>query len=174
MTDLQNVQPSRHTAADGTELYFNKPTFVASYTNATPTLEGGYKTTTQNGTPFEARITKKLISNATNKKVTLDTWNYVPGNNSAFAGDAWTQWNVGKNHHNKFGDPSFLGIMWVDIDTGITYNSETQTYTGDTSKVIYVTPCVEVTDFSGNTHYSYYYGESRAYSVDQLIAADNN
>lgn len=172
MTDLQNVQPSRHTAADGTELYFNKPTFVASYTNATPTLEGGYKTTTQNGTPFEARIAKKLISNGTNNKVTLDTWNYVPGNNSAFANDAWTLWNAGKNHHNKNGDSSFLGIMWVDIDTGITYNSETNKLVGDTSKVIYVTPCIEVTDKSGSTHYSYYYGESRAYSVAQLLEAD--
>lgn len=172
MTDLQNVQPSRHTAADGTELYFNKPTFVASYTNATPTLEGGYKTTTQNGTPFEARIAKKLISNGTNNKVTLDTWNYVPGNNSAFANDAWTIWNAGKNHHNKNGDSSFLGIMWVDIDTGITYNSETNKLDGDTSKVIYVTPCIEVTDKSGSTHYSYYYGESRAYSVAQLLEAD--
>lgn len=172
MTDLQNVQPSRHTAADGTELYFNKPTFVASYTNATPTLEGGYKTTTQNGTPFEARIAKKLISNGTNNKVTLDTWNYVPGNNSAFANDAWTLWNAGKNHHNKNGDSSFLGIMWVDIDTGITYNSETNKLDGDTSKVIYVTPCIEVTDKSGSTHYSYYYGESRAYSVAQLLEAD--
>ncbi len=168
---LEDLQPTAHTADDGTELYFNKPTFVASYTNATPTLEGGYKTTTQNGTPFEARVAKKLVSNGTNKKVTLDTWNYVPGNNANFSTDAWTQWNNGKNHHNKNGDSSFLGIMWVDIDTGITYDSATG-FTGDTSKVIYVTPCVEVTDKSGDTHYSYYYGESRAYSVAQLLEAD--
>lgn len=172
MADSENLQPTNHTAADGTELYFNKPTFVASYTNATPTLEGGYKTTDKNGTPFEARVAKKLVCNATNKKVTLDTWNYVPGNNSAFANDAWTLWNTGKNHHNKNGDSTFLGIMWVDIDTGITYNPDTNELVGDTSKVIYVTPCIEVTDFSGSTHYNYYYGESRAYSVAQLLAAD--
>lgn len=172
MADSENLQPSSHTAADGTELYFNKPTFVASYTNATPTLEGGYKTTDKSGTPFEARVAKKLVCNGTNKKVTLDTWNYVPGNNSAFANDAWTKWNTGKNHHNKNGDSSFLGIMWVDIDTGITYDPNTNKLVGDTSKVIYVTPCIEVTDKSGNTHYSYYYGESRAYSVAQLLAAD--
>ncbi len=172
MADSENLQPTNHTAADGTELYFNKPTFVASYTNATPTLEGGYKTTDKNGTPFEARVAKKLVCNATNKKVTLDTWNYVPGNNSAFANDAWTLWNTGKNHHNKNGDSTFLGIMWVDIDTGITYNPDTNELVGDTSKVIYVTPCIEVTDRSGSTHYNYYYGESRAYSVAQLLAAD--
>lgn len=172
MVDSENLQPTNHTAADGTELYFNKPTFVASYTNATPTLEGGYKTTDKNGTPFEARVAKKLVCNGTNKKVTLDTWNYVPGNNSAFANDAWTLWNTGKNHHNKNGDSTFLGIMWVDIDTGITYNPDTKELVGDTSKVIYVTPCIEVTDFTGSTHYNYYYGESRAYSVAQLLAAD--
>ena len=169
---LNKLQPTSHTAADGEELYFNAPTFVASYTNATPTLEGGYKTTNQNGTQFEARIAKKLISNGTNKKVTLDTWNYVPGNNSAFANDAWTLWNAGKNHHNKNGDSSFLGIMWVDIDTGITYDSETGKFVGDTSKVIYVTPCIEVTKGADRTHNSYYYGESRAYSVAQLLEAD--
>lgn len=172
--NLNKLQPTSHTSANGEELYFNAPTFVASYTNATPTLEGGYKTTNQNGTKFEARVAKKLVSNGTNKKVTLDTWNYVPGNNSAFANDAWTQWNIGKNHHNKNGDSSFLGIMWVDIDTGITYDSETGKFVGDTSKVIYVTPCIEVTNGSGisATHNSYYYGASRAYSVDQLLAAD--
>lgn len=170
--DLNKLQPTSHTAADGEELYFNAPTFVASYTNATPTLEGGYKTTDKNGTPFEARVAKKLVCNATNKKVTLDTWNYVPGNNSDFANDAWTQWNAGKNHHNKNGDSSFLGIMWVDIDTGITYDSKTGEFVGDTSKVIYVTPCIEVTKGTARTHNSYYYGESRAYSVDQLLAAD--
>lgn len=170
--DLNKLQPTSHTAADGEELYFNAPTFVASYTNATPTLEGGYKTTDKNGTPFEARVAKKLVCNATNKKVTLDTWNYVPGNNSAFANDAWTLWNAGKNHHNKNGDSSFLGIMWVDIDTGITYDSKTGTFDGDTSKVIYVTPCIEVTKGADRTHNSYYYGESRAYSVAQLLKAD--
>lgn len=170
--NLNKLQPTSHTAADGEELYFNAPTFVASETNATPTLEGGYKTTDKNGTKFEARVAKKLVSNGTNKKVTLDTWNYVPGNNSAFANDAWTQWNAGKNHHNKNGDSSFLGIMWVDIDTGITYDSETGNFVGDTSKVIYVTPCIEVTKGDKRDHYSYYYGESRAYSVDQLLEAD--
>lgn len=170
--NLNKLQPTSHTAADGEELYFNAPTFVASYTNATPTLEGGYKTTNQNGTQFEARVAKKLVSNGTNNKVTLDTWNYVPGNNSAFANDAWTLWNAGKNHHNKNGDSSFLGIMWVDIDTGITYDSETGKFVGDTNKVIYVTPCIEVTKGVARTHNSYYYGESRAYSVAQLLEAD--
>ena len=76
-----DLQPTVHTAADGTELYFDKPAFVASSINATPTLEGGYKSNNKmgsNGT-YDANLTKKLVCNATNTKTTVDSWDYFMG-----------------------------------------------------------------------------------------------
>lgn len=174
-----DLQPTVHTAADGTELYFDKPAFVASSINATPTLEGGYKSNNKmgsNGT-YDANLTKKLVCNATNTKTTLDSWDYIKGN---INNDLWSNWiaNGAYSTANVSGSNKYVGIMWTNIDTGVNINDvytdyENMVFSDYAKQVIYVTPCIEVLKGSASgEHYTYYYGESRAFSIEQLIKAD--
>lgn len=174
-----DLQPTVHTAADGTELYFDKPAFVASSINATPTLEGGYKSNNKmgsNGT-YDANLTKKLVCNATNTKTTLDSWDYIKGN---INNDLWNNWiaNGAYSTANVSGSNKYVGIMWTNIDTGVNINDvytdyKNMVFSDYAKQVIYVTPCIEVLKGSASgEHYTYYYGESRAFSIEQLIKAD--
>ena len=174
-----DLQPTVHTAADGTELYFDKPAFVASSINATPTLEGGYKSNNKmgsNGT-YDANLTKKLVCNATNTKTTLDSWDYIQGN---INDGLWSNWiaNGAYSTANVSGSNKYVGIMWTNIDTGVNIKDvytdyENMVFSDYAKQVIYVTPCIEVLKGSASgEHYTYYYGESRAFSIEQLIRAD--
>ena len=174
-----DLQPTVHTAADGTELYFDKPAFVASSINATPTLEGGYKSNNKmgsNGT-YDANLTKKLVCNATNTKTTLDSWDYIQGN---INDGLWSNWiaNGAYSTANVSGSNKYVGIMWTNIDTGVNIKDvytdyENMVFSDYAKQVIYVTPCIEVLKGSASgEHYTYYYGESRAFSIEQLIKAD--
>ncbi len=180
-----DLQPTEHTAADGEELYFDTPAFVASSINATPTLEGGYKSNNKlgkNGT-YNANLTKKFICNATNTKTTVDSWDYISG---SIQDGLWSKWitNGAYSTANVKGSNKYVGIMWTNIDTGVNINDVYTNYdASDASniifsdyakQVIYVTPCIEVLKGSSSSgeHYTYYYGESRAFSIEQLIKAD--
>ncbi len=180
-----DLQPTDHTASDGEELYFDKPAFVASSINATPTLEGGYKSNNKlgkNGT-YNANLTKKFICNATNTKTTIDSRDYISG---GIQDGLWSKWitNGAYSTANVKGSNKYVGIMWTNIDTGVNINDVYTNYdAADASniifsdyakQVIYVTPCIEVLKGSSSTgeHYTYYYGESRAFSIEQLIRAD--
>ena len=68
--------------------------------------------------------------------------------------------------------------MWTNIDTGVNIKDvytdyENMVFSDYAKQVIYVTPCIEVLKGSASgEHYTYYYGESRAFSIEQLIKAD--
>lgn len=174
-----DLQPTVHTAKDGTELYFDKPAFVASTINATPTLEGGYKSNNKmgkNGT-YDANLTQKLTCNATNTKTVLNANDYIQGK---IADNLWDKWIINGKYGtaNQKTTDNYVGIMWTNIDTGVNINDVYRDYASlsftDAAKtVFYVTPCIEVLRGTARgAHETYYYGASRAFSIEQLIRAD--
>ena len=177
-TSGNDLQPTVHTAKDGTELYFNHPAFVASPINATPTLEGGYKSNEK----YNANLTQKLFRNDAGKKtILIDANDYIRGK---FPNDLWDKWIFNGNYRdaNQKTTDKYVGIMWTNIDTGVNINDVYSNYDSNyknlsfkpaAQKVFYVTPCIEVCrESDSGDHETYYYGVSRAFSIEQLIRED--
>lgn len=186
--DRNNLQPIQASDANSSlsSLYYNKPTFVASKLNATPTLEGGYKATVNKGNiaakNFDARVVKKIICNDDEKNTfTIDIYDYISGNVKD-ENDIWLKFinsnPVYKNANNSK-STTYVSFMWTNIDTGLTLdkisNADGSDYSDVAKEVLFVTPCIELTkDLAGNDHDSYYYGASRGFSIASLDAKDGN
>lgn len=186
--DRNNLQPIQASDANSSlsSLYYNKPTFVASKLNATPTLEGGYKATVNKGNiaakNFDARVVKKIICNDDEKNTfTIDIYDYISGNVKD-ENDIWLKFinsnPVYKNANNSK-STTYVSFMWTNIDTGLTLdkisNADGSDYSDVAKEVLFVTPCIELTkDLAGNKHDSYYYGASRGFSIASLDAKDGN
>lgn len=186
--DRNNLQPIQASDANSSlsSLYYNKPTFVASKLNATPTLEGGYKATVNKGNiaakNFDARVVKKIICNDDEKNTfTIDIYDYISGNVKD-ENDIWVKFinsnPVYKNANNSK-STTYVSFMWTNIDTGLTLdkisNADGSDYSDVAKEVLFVTPCIELTkDLAGNEHDSYYYGASRGFSIASLDAKDGN
>lgn len=184
--DRNNLQPIQASDANSSlsSLYYNKPTFVASKLNATPTLEGGYKATVNKGNiaakNFDARVVKKIICNDDEKNTfTIDIYDYISGNVKDEK-DIWVKFinsnPVYKNANNSK-STTYVSFMWTNIDTGLTLAdiSNGSGYSNAAQEVLFVTPCIELTmDQAGNDHDSYYYGASRGFSIASLDAKDGN
>lgn len=186
--DRNNLQPIQASDANSSlsSLYYNKPTFVASKLNATPTLEGGYKATVNKGNiaakNFDARVVKKIICNDDEKNTfTIDIYDYISGNVKD-ENDIWLKFinsnPVYKNANNSK-STTYVSFMWTNIDTGLTLdkisNADGSDYSDVAKEVLFVTPCIELTkDLAGNEHDSYYYGASRGFSIASLDAKDGN
>lgn len=186
--DRNNLQPIQASDANSSlsSLYYNKPTFVASKLNATPTLEGGYKATVNKGNiaakNFDARVVKKIICNDDEKNTfTIDIYDYISGNVKD-ENDIWLKFinsnPVYKNANNSK-STTYVSFMWTNIDTGLTLdkisNADGSDYSDVAKEVLFVTPCIELTmDQAGNDHDSYYYGASRGFSIASLDAKDGN
>lgn len=184
--DRNNLQPIQASDANSSlsSLYYNKPTFVASKLNATPTLEGGYKATVNKGNiaakNFDARVVKKIICNDDEKNTfTIDIYDYISGNVKD-ENDIWLKFinsnPVYKNANNSK-STTYVSFMWTNIDTGLTLAdiSNGSGYSNAAQEVLFVTPCIELTmDQAGNDHDSYYYGASRGFSIASLDAKDGN
>lgn len=184
--DRNNLQPIQASDANSSlsSLYYNKPTFVASKLNATPTLEGGYKATVNKGNiaakNFDARVVKKIICNDDEKNTfTIDIYDYISGNVKD-ENDIWLKFinsnPVYKNANNSK-STTYVSFMWTNIDTGLTLdkisNADGSDYSDVAKEVLFVTPCIELTkDLAGNEHDSYYYGASRGFSIASLDKQD--
>lgn len=186
--DRNNLQPIQASDANSSlsSLYYNKPTFVASKLNATPTLEGGYKATVNKGNiaadNFDARVVKKIICNDDEKNTfTIDIYDYISGNVSD-ENDIWVKFinsNAAYKNANNSKSTTYVSFMWTNIDTGLTLaeisNADGSGYSNAAQEVLFVTPCIELTkDQAGNDHDSYYYGASRGFSIASLDAKDGN
>lgn len=186
--DRNNLQPIQASDANSSlsSLYYNKPTFVASKLNATPTLEGGYKATVNKGNiaadNFDARVVKKIICNDDEKNTfTIDIYDYISGNVSD-ENDIWVKFinsNAAYKNANNSKSTTYVSFMWTNIDTGLTLaeisNPNGSDYSDVAKEVLFVTPCIELTmDQAGNDHDSYYYGASRGFSIASLDAKDGN
>lgn len=186
--DRNNLQPIQASDANSSlsSLYYNKPTFVASKLNATPTLEGGYKATVNKGNiaakNFDARVVKKIICNDDEKNTfTIDIYDYISGNVSD-ENDIWVKFinsNAAYKNANNSKSTTYVSFMWTNIDTGLTLdkisNADGSDYSDVAKEVLFVTPCIELTkDLAGNEHDSYYYGASRGFSIASLDAKDGN
>lgn len=186
--DRNNLQPIQASDANSSlsSLYYNKPTFVASKLNATPTLEGGYKATVNKGNiaadNFDARVVKKIICNDDEKNTfTIDIYDYISGNVSD-ENDIWVKFinsNAAYKKANNSKSNTYVSFMWTNIDTGLTLdkisNADGSDYSDVAKEVLFVTPCIELTkDLAGNEHDSYYYGASRGFSIASLDAKDGN
>lgn len=186
--DRNNLQPIQASDANSSlsSLYYNKPTFVASKLNATPTLEGGYKATVNKGNiaadNFDARVVKKIICNDDEKNTfTIDIYDYISGNVSD-ENDIWVKFinsNAAYKNANNSKSTTYVSFMWTNIDTGLTLdkisNADGSDYSDVAKEVLFVTPCIELTmDQAGNDHDSYYYGASRGFSIASLDAKDGN
>lgn len=186
--DRNNLQPIQASDANSSlsSLYYNKPTFVASKLNATPTLEGGYKATVNKGNiaakNFDARVVKKIICNDDEKNTfTIDIYDYISGNVKD-ENDIWLKFinsnPVYKNANNSK-STTYVSFMWTNIDTGLTLdkisNADGSDYSNAAQEVLFVTPCIELTkDLAGNEHDSYYYGASRGFSIASLDTQDQH
>lgn len=186
--DRNNLQPIQASDANSSlsSLYYNKPTFVASKLNATPTLEGGYKATVNKGNiaakNFDARVVKKIICNDDEKNTfTIDIYDYISGNVSN-ENDIWVKFinsNPAYKKANNSKSTTYVSFMWTNIDTGLTLdkisNADGSDYSDVAKEVLFVTPCIELTpDVAGTKHDSYYYGASRGFSIASLDAKDGN
>lgn len=186
--DRNNLQPIQASDANSSlsSLYYNKPTFVASKLNATPTLEGGYKATVNKGNiaakNFDARVVKKIICNDDEKNTfTIDIYDYISGNVKD-ENDIWLKFinsNPAYKNANNSKSTTYVSFMWTNIDTGLTLdkisNADGSDYSDVAKEVLFVTPCIELTkDLAGNEHDSYYYGASRGFSIASLDAKDGN
>lgn len=186
--DRNNLQPIQASDANSSlsSLYYNKPTFVASKLNATPTLEGGYKATVNKGNiaakNFDARVVKKIICNDDEKNTfTIDIYDYISGNVKD-ENDIWLKFinsNPAYKKANNSKSNTYVSFMWTNIDTGLTLdkisNADGSDYSDVAKEVLFVTPCIELTtDQAGNDHDSYYYGASRGFSIASLDAKDGN
>lgn len=184
--DRNNLQPIQASDANSSlhSLYYNKPTFVASKLNATPTLEGGYKATVNKGNiaaeNYSARVVKKIICNDDEKNTfTIDIYDYISGNVSD-ENDIWVKFinsNAAYKNANNSKSTTYVSFMWTNIDTGLTLAdiSNGSGYSNAAQEVLFVTPCIELTmDQAGNDHDSYYYGASRGFSIASLDAKDGN
>lgn len=186
--DRNNLQPIQASDANSSlsSLYYNKPTFVASKLNATPTLEGGYKATVNKGNiaadNFDARVVKKIICNDDEKNTfTIDIYDYISGNVSD-ENDIWVKFinsNAAYKNANNSKSTTYVSFMWTNIDTGLTLaeisNANGSGYSNAAQEVLFVTPCIKLTkDQAGNDHDSYYYGASRGFSIASLDAKDGN
>lgn len=186
--DRNNLQPIQASDANSSlsSLYYNKPTFVASKLNATPTLEGGYKATVNKGNiaakNFDARVVKKIICNDDEKNTfTIDIYDYISGNVSD-ENDIWVKFinsNPAYKKANNSKSNTYVSFMWTNIDTGLTLaqisNADGSDYSDVAKEVLFVTPCIELTkDLAGNDHDSYYYGASRGFSIASLDTQDQN
>lgn len=184
--DRNNLQPIQASDANSSlsSLYYNKPTFVASKLNATPTLEGGYKATVNKGNiaadNFDARVVKKIICNDDEKNTfTIDIYDYISGNVSD-ENDIWVKFinsNAAYKKANNSKSNTYVSFMWTNIDTGLTLdkisNADGSDYSDVAKEVLFVTPCIELTkDLAGNEHDSYYYGASRGFSIASLDKQD--
>lgn len=184
--DRNNLQPIQASYANSSlsSLYYNKPTFVASKLNATPTLEGGYKATVNKGNiaakNFDARVVKKIICNDDEKNTfTIDIYDYISGkeNNEK---DIWVKFinsNPAYKKANNSKSTTYVSFMWTNIDTGLTLdkisNADGSDYSDVAKEVWFVTPCIELTpDVAGTKHDSYYYGASRGFSIASLDTQD--
>lgn len=184
--DRNNLQPIQASDANSSlsSLYYNNPTFVASKLNATPTREGGYKATVNNGNiaahNFAARVVKKIICNDDEKNTfTIDIYDYISGNVSD-ENDIWVKFinsNAAYKNANNSKSTTYVSFMWTNIDTGLTLAdiSNGSGYSNAAQEVLFVTPCIELTtDQAGDKHDSYYYGASRGFSIASLDAKDGN
>lgn len=184
--DRNNLQPIQASDANSSlsSLYYNKPTFVASKLNATPTLEGGYKATVNKGNiaaeNYSARVVKKIICNDDEKNTfTIDIYDYISGNVSD-ENDIWVKFinsNAAYKNANNSKSTTYVSFMWTNIDTGLTLAdiSNGSGYSNAAQEVLFVTPCIELTtDQAGDKHDSYYYGASRGFSIASLDAKDGN
>lgn len=186
--DRNNLQPIQASDANSSlsSLYYNKPTFVASKLNATPTLEGGYKATVNKGNiaakNFDARVVKKIICNDDEKNTfTIDIYDYISGNVSD-ENDIWVKFinsNPAYKKANNSKSNTYVSFMWTNIDTGLTLaqisNADGSDYSDVAKEVLFVTPCIKLTkDLAGNDHDSYYYGASRGFSIASLDTQDQN
>lgn len=184
--DRNNLQPIQASDANSSlsSLYYNKPTFVASKLNATPTLEGGYKATVNKGNiaaeNYSARVVKKIICNDDEKNTfTIDIYDYISGNVSD-ENDIWVKFinsNAAYKNANNSKSTTYVSFMWTNIDTGLTLAdiSNGSGYSNAAQEVLFVTPCIELTtDQAGDNHDSYYYGASRGFSIASLDAKDGN
>lgn len=184
--DRNNLQPIQASDANSSlsSLYYNKPTFVASKLNATPTLEGGYKATVNKGNiaakNFDARVVKKIICNDDEKNTfTIDIYDYISGKESNEK-DIWVKFinsNPAYKDANNSKSTTYVSFMWTNIDTGLTLaqisDANGSGYSNAAKEVLFVTPCIELTkDLAGNEHDSYYYGASRGFSIASLDAKD--
>lgn len=186
--DRNTLQPIQASDANSSlsSLYYNKPTFVASKLNATPTLEGGYKATVNKGNiaadNFDARVVKKIICNDDEKNTfTIDIYDYISGKEND-ENDIWVKFinsNPAYKKANNSKSTTYVSFMWTNIDTGLTLaeisNPNGSDYSDVAKEVLFVTPCIELTkDLAGNEHDSYYYGASRGFSIASLDAKDGN
>lgn len=186
--DRNNLQPIQASYANSSlsSLYYNKPTFVASKLNATPTLEGGYKATVNKGNiaakNFDARVVKKIICNDDEKNTfTIDIYDYISGNVKD-ENDIWLKFinsNPAYKKANNSKSTTYVSFMWTNIDTGLTLdkisNADGSDYSDVAKEVLFVTPCIELTpDVAGTKHDSYYYGASRGFSIASLDTQDHN
>lgn len=184
--DRNNLQPIQASDANSSlsSLYYNKPTFVASKLNATPTLEGGYKATVNKGNiaakNFDARVVKKIICNDDEKNTfTIDIYDYISGNVKDEK-DIWVKFinsNPAYKNANNSKSNTYVSFMWTNIDTGLTLdkisNADGSDYSDVAKEVLFVTPCIELTpDVAGTKHDSYYYGASRGFSIASLDTQD--
>lgn len=184
--DRNNLQPIQASDANSSlsSLYYNKPTFVASKLNATPTLEGGYKATVNKGNiaakNFDARVVKKIICNDDEKNTfTIDIYDYISGNVKD-ENDIWLKFinsNPAYKKANNSKSNTYVSFMWTNIDTGLTLdkisNADGSDYSDVAKEVLFVTPCIELTpDVAGTKHDSYYYGASRGFSIASLDKQD--
>lgn len=186
--DRNNLQPIQASDANSSlsSLYYNKPTFVASKLNATPTLEGGYKATVNKGNiaakNFDARVVKKIICNDDEKNTfTIDIYDYISGNVKD-ENDIWLKFinsNAAYKNANNSKSNTYVSFMWTNIDTGLTLdkisNADGSDYSDVAKEVLFVTPCIELTpDVAGTKHDSYYYGASRGFSIASLDTQDQH
>lgn len=186
--DRNNLQPIQASDANSSlsSLYYNKPTFVASKLNATPTIEGGYKATVNKGNiaskNYSARVVKKIICNDDEKNTfTIDIYDYISGKESK-ENDIWVKFinsNPAYKKANNSKSTTYVSFMWTNIDTGLTLaqisNADGSDYSDVAKEVWFVTPCIELTkDLAGNEHDSYYYGASRGFSIASLDTQDQN
>lgn len=186
--DRNTLQPIQASDANSSlsSLYYNKPTFVASKLNATPTLEGGYKATVNKGNiaadNFDARVVKKIICNDDEKNTfTIDIYDYISGNVKD-ENDIWVKFinsNPAYKKANNSKSNTYVSFMWTNIDTGLTLdkisNADGSDYSDVAKEVLFVTPCIELTkDLAGNEHDSYYYGASRGFSIASLDTQDQH
>lgn len=186
--DRNNLQPIQASDANSSlsSLYYNKPTFVASKLNATPTLEGGYKATVNKGNiaakNFDARVVKKIICNDDEKNTfTIDIYDYISGNVKD-ENDIWLKFinsNPAYKKANNSKSNTYVSFMWTNIDTGLTLdkisNADGSDYSDVAKEVLFVTPCIELTkDLAGDKHDSYYYGASRGFSIASLDTQDQH
>lgn len=184
--DRNNLQPIQASDANSSlsSLYYNKPTFVASKLNATPTLEGGYKATVNKGNiaakNFDARVVKKIICNDDEKNTfTIDIYDYISGNVKD-ENDIWLKFINSNPEYKKANNSksnTYVSFMWTNIDTGLTLAdiSNGSDYSDVAKEVLFVTPCIELTpDVAGTKHDSYYYGASRGFSIASLDTQDQH